>query len=156
MQCSQIQPLLGGYASGSLPAYKAAWVAQHLAGCAECQALRAAGNRTEGQRPAAAAAAPQACTQEAPEPALIRRGETSVAIQRPVPAWFRLVAVLVLAAAAAGCVWLWATAAQARAPVRPAQPAWRSEAPYPVAHPWYEPEGAVEMARYLPDATVGR
>ncbi|HLN64716.1 MAG TPA: zf-HC2 domain-containing protein [Symbiobacteriaceae bacterium] len=155
MHCSQIEPLLIGYASGSLPAYKAAWVAQHLAGCEACQVLLAA-ERRKASLPGLPAAAPQACTQEAPAPALIRRGETSVAIQRPVPAWFRLMAVVVLAAAAAGCVWLWAAAARGRAPVRPAQPAWRSEAPYPVAHPWYEPEGTVETARYLPDATVGR
>lgn len=151
MQCTQIRPILGEYASGLLPSYKVAWVAQHLAGCQECQALLAS-QRGKARAPEVPAAAPQACTQEAPEPALIRRGETSVAIQRPVPAWFRVAAILVIAAAAAAGAWLW-TAARARAPVRPRQ-AWRSEVPYPVAHPWYE--STEETARYLPDATVGR
>ncbi|MGE5673280.1 MAG: anti-sigma factor family protein [Mycobacterium leprae] len=37
MQCEQIRGLLGDFVAGRLPNYKAAWVAQHLVWCTECQ-----------------------------------------------------------------------------------------------------------------------
>lgn len=38
MNCSLIRSYLQEYAAGTLPAYKAGWVVQHLAGCEDCSA----------------------------------------------------------------------------------------------------------------------
>jgi anti-sigma factor RsiW len=153
MQCHQIQPLLCEYASGSLPAYKSAWVAQHLAACGDCQvqAERARHQHRLAAPEAAAASAGRPAGATPPPPALLRRGEVSVAIQRPVPAWLRLTAVLLLAAVAAGAAWV--LVARARAPVQPIRYVRPVVAPPPVEHPWYENEA--DLSPYWPDATVG-
>jgi hypothetical protein len=39
MQCEQVRLWVNDYAAGTLPSYKAAWVAQHIAGCEECKRL---------------------------------------------------------------------------------------------------------------------
>lgn len=85
MDCEQIRQYLAEYAAGGLPGFKSAWVAQHLAGCAECRHL--AGALEE---------APVAPTTEVFPPG---PGPESVAVQRPVPGWVRRIsatAVLLL------------------------------------------------------------
>lgn len=59
MHCEQIRPLLREYTTGQLPSYKAAWTAQHLAGCPECRERLAQekGRRAEPEFPVPVAAA---------------------------------------------------------------------------------------------------
>lgn len=100
MQCDQIRSYLADYRTGELPSYKSAWVAQHLAGCAECHANlhRAPEGRSEADTPVPVAAAA--------DPALFKRGEVSVAVQRPVPAWLQVALILVLVGLAGVSAWL--------------------------------------------------
>lgn len=103
MQCDQIRTYLADYRTGNLPSYKSAWVAQHLAGCAECQTQLHQAPESAGPAEPSAEAVPTAA---AVDPALFKRGEVSVAIQRPVPAWLQVAIILVLVGLAGVSAWL--------------------------------------------------
>lgn len=94
MQCDQIRRYLPEYAEGSLPRYKVAWVAQHLAGCPACTAAAEEHRRV----PLAAATADES------EPAPVSTLFTEV--ERPVPVWLQVAAAALIMAAAGGAVWL--------------------------------------------------
>lgn len=103
MQCEQIRPLLSDYRSGILPSYKVAWVAQHLAACGECQGELRSGGRSAVPEVPAAEPVPVAASLD---PAVLGRGESSEAIQRPVPGWVQLTLILVLVSLAGVSAWL--------------------------------------------------
>jgi len=92
VRCDQIGPYLSDFAAGTLPAYKGAWVSQHLGGCSECSA-RLQAHRSPPAKGPPAAVVGQAVPQVLPMP-------------RTPPRWYRWAVLGLLALAAAGSVWL--------------------------------------------------
>lgn len=99
MQCEQIRAYLDDYAAGTLPSYKASWLAQHTAACEACRQLaaeaRARGRGREGDVPVAAAR----------EPALLGRGAIGAVQRRRVPRWARWGGGLLTAAVLGATAW---------------------------------------------------
>lgn len=109
MQCHQIRPYLRDYRSGGLPSFKAAWVAQHLAGCAECRSYQGESERREGA--AHSAHLGRAPVAVAAEPFLVRRAGSG-AIRRPVPRRVRRAIAMAVLLLTLGMLWLLLQVAQ--------------------------------------------
>lgn len=105
MQCEQIQGYLTDYASGQLPAFKAAWTAQHLAGCEACrERLECLRSKTGGKQTV------MPMPDEAPVAATIDsvgrfRRTGSVSVQRPVPRLLRGITAVSLLGLIGSAAW---------------------------------------------------
>lgn len=105
VQCEQIQGYLADYASGQLPGFKAAWTAQHLAGCESCSDRLAAIRSGSGARQQALPP-----VEEAPVAATIEsvgrlRRTGSVSVQRPVPRILRSITFFGAIGLLGGAAW---------------------------------------------------
>ncbi len=84
MHCEQIRELLPGFTAGTLPNFKAAWVAQHLAGCEACRSL------SEALAPIPVAPAAERLAAGRP----FIPANSSYSLRRPIPARLWISALL--------------------------------------------------------------
>lgn len=96
LHCDQVRSYLSAYRERRLPTYRAAWIAQHLAGCPVCM-------KALLQVPASAEAHPEGTVTSAPGAA-----QQDEVIQRPVPRWYK-VALLVCVGLLALLLWVFVT-----------------------------------------------